>query len=83
MEAWFGGVLQEFSDYLCRWDRLLELYRPVAEEQYLVIEEKLKRVFEESTPRILRDLDQAGFSLKAVPNAYAELIGRTQRQLAA
>jgi hypothetical protein len=47
---------------------------PVAEDQTRFIEDRLKRILELTMPRILKDLDDAGFSLKHVPGAYDDLI---------
>jgi hypothetical protein len=34
----------------------------------------MRRIFKVSVPRILTDLDKAGFCLKRVPNAYGHLL---------
>jgi len=52
----------------------VELHMPVAEDQTRFIEDRLKRILELTMPRILKDLDDAGFSLKHVPGAYDDLI---------
>jgi hypothetical protein len=80
-DAFVHTAMNEFTDYLGRWEKLYNLWLPVCEEQRVYIEEKMRRIFEASVPRILTDLDVADLSLKRVPEAYSRLLQDIQSDL--
>jgi len=73
-EAFLNRLRNEFVDYLNDCGRLVDLHMPVAQDQARFIEDRLKRILEVTMPRILKDLADAGFSLKDVPGAYDDWI---------
>jgi hypothetical protein len=73
-------AMNDFSDYLGRWERLPTIYSPIFERQRLYINETVGQIFQVGLPRILTDLDNAGFSLKGIPGAYGDLFQTLQRE---
>ena len=65
-DAFAKTAMNEFSDYIGRWERLPNIYLPACEDQRLLIIEKMSQIFDVTLPRILSDLDKAGFCLKRV-----------------
>jgi hypothetical protein len=82
-EAFVNTAMNEFANYLGRWERLEDVCLPAWEKQHGHVKETMKRIFEVGLPRILADLDKAGCCLKGVPDAYGHLLQDIQSDIEA